>query len=169
MKSIRVLSAVVIFLGLCSTARAIPIDLFVVSGPGTTVTFLLPASPTPTGTDLACPAALPPEFCISGVTTTVNGVTQTGDTLEFFDISQEGGLALLPGGNFPYLVSLVGAQLYTGPVTAPTFLEGSFAQTNLIDNTDFTVTITTIPEPGSLVLLASGGLGIAVLRRRLVG
>jgi len=100
----------------------------------------------------------------------VNGVTQTGDTLEFFDISQEGGLALLPGGSFPPLVDLVGAQLYTGPVTAPTFLEGSFAQTNLIDNTDFTVTITTIPEPSSLVLLASGGLGMAaVLRRRLVG
>jgi hypothetical protein len=131
---------------------------------------MLPASPTPTGTDAACPSNFPPEFCISGVTTTVNGVTETGATLEFFDISQGGGMSLLPGGNFPPLVDTIGAQLYTGPVTSPTFLLGTFPQTSLVDKTDFTITITTIPEPGSLVLVASGALSLAaVLRRRLVG
>jgi hypothetical protein len=63
----------------------------------------------------------------------VNGITETGDTLEFFDISQEGGLALLSGGVFPPLVDTIGAQLYSGPVTAPTFLLGTFDQTSVID------------------------------------
>jgi hypothetical protein len=79
-------------------------------------------------------------------------------------------MSLLPGGNFPPLVDTIGAQLYTGPVTSPTFLLGTFPQTSLVDKTDFTITITTIPEPGSLVLVASGALSLAaVLRRRLVG
>jgi hypothetical protein len=167
MKSIRMFAVAVVFMGLASIAGASPLDLFTIIGGGNTVSFTLPGSPTPTGTDAACPANLPPEFCISGVTATVNGVTETGDVVEFFDISQLGGLALLSGGAFPPLVDTIGAQLYSGPVTSPTFLLGTFDQTSFLDGGAITVTISQVPEPVSLVLLGSGVLGgVGFLRRR---
>lgn len=70
MKSIRMLAIAVVVLGLSTIAGATTFDLFVVNRGGNTVSFTLPASPTPTGTDAACVANLPPEFCISGVTAT---------------------------------------------------------------------------------------------------
>jgi hypothetical protein len=152
------------------TLRAETFDQFTVTAGPDTTTFTLPASPTPSGTNAACIADLPPEFCISDVTVSVNGVAETGNTLEFFDISQLGGLAVTgPGGGIGF-IDTVGAQLYSGNVSTPTFLLGTFDQTNFADGSSATVTISQVtPEPGSLVLLGSGMLGlVAIVRRRLL-
>jgi hypothetical protein len=151
-------------------ARATTMDQFTLMSGTDTVVFTLPSSPTPTGTDFDCQAQLPPQFCISGVSALVNGIAETGDTLEFFDLSQEGGLAFSNGGPFPLFDSL-GEQLYSGPVTAPTFLLGMFDQISFPDGGAVTVTITEVtPEPSSLVLLGSGLVAVAgMLRKQLVG
>ena len=171
MKRLLAFSAVFLFVSLPPAARGDAVDLFAITSGGNIATFTLPASPTPTGTDAACIADLPPEFCISGVTVVVNGLAQTGNTLEFFDISQLGGLAVTSGDVGLPFIDTIGAQLYSGPVTAPTFLLGTFDQTSFLDGTAVTVTISqVVPEPSSLVLLGSGVLGLAtVLRRRVSG
>jgi hypothetical protein len=84
------------------------------------------------------------------------------------DISQLSGLAVTSGGAVLPLIDMVGAQLYSGDVTMPTCLLGTFDQTSFADGSDITVAISQVTlEPSSLVLFGSGALGlVAALRRR---
>ncbi len=76
--------------------------------------------------------------------------------------------------------NFMSAQLFTGAPTAPTFLIGTFAAQYAVPIFGYgydagTITISpvdtppsTVPEPGSFLLLATGALGtVASLRRRL--
>jgi hypothetical protein len=165
MKRLITFAAVLFFVALPSVARADTMDGFTITYGGNVATFTLPESPVPTGTNAECLSDFPPEFCISDVTVVVNGVAETGNTVEFFDITQLGGLAVTAdGGSVPF-IDTVGAQLYFGDVSAPTFLVGTFDQTNIFDGSDVTVAIS--PELSSLVLFGSGALGlVGAMRRR---
>ena len=74
--------------------------------------------------------------------------------------------------NYPNLHFYDAGQLYSGPLTSPTFLVGSFAgKDDYESNMDLVVTDisqpTQTPEPGSLALMASGLVGLAgAIRRR---
>jgi hypothetical protein len=147
-------AVVLFFVSLLPAARADSMDGFTITYGSNVATFTLPASPIPTGTNSECLSNFPPEFCISDVTVVVNGVAETGNTVEFFDITEAGGVAVTAEGETVSFISTGGAQLYSGDVSMPTFLVGTFDQTSFIDGSDVTVAIS--PEPSSLVLFGSG-------------
>ena len=92
--------------------------------------------------------------------------------LSFFNAGVIGGLLISDSGGFDYLFDANGVQLYTGPESAPTFRQGSFALTGLSTPGDFLVSISAVPEPASWGLLIAGfGLvgGTMRVRSRRVG
>jgi len=146
-------------------ARADPIDNFILTDTaGGTITFSLPASPPVFGPSSpflfeTFPVLLsfnPPYF---------GNKTLDGQIL-FYSALGGGGLNVMiyhPGGTTPIIDH--GDLLYSGTTTDPTFLTGTFHV-----GTD-TLTITPqagrpVPEPSTLVLLATGTLGILSLARQ---
>ena len=78
--------------------------------------------------------------------------------LEFSNFSAGGGLGIdVSFGD----LQLTGAQLFTGPDSAPVLSTGVF---HLSGGT--TVTATLVPEPSTLFLLATGLFGLALFRKR---
>ena len=89
----------------------------------------------------------------------------------FYNADFDGGLQIDDFYGSTTLLITDGAQLYTGPESAPTFLTGTFGLTEFGGTGTYTLTIAdaagVVPEPATWAMMI-GGIGAAggVLRRR---
>ncbi len=164
------LPAALLFSGSALVAHA---DTFTLTGDATTISFSLPSTIVPyLHNDYA------DSFVIDDVPVTVNGVVHSGDYIIFQGSENYGGLWMQELGSEFDIFSQGGPQLFSGPVSQPTFLLGTFSLANRSVwaqyQQDFSLTIapdtaptTMTPEPGGLLLLGSGlMMGLAVLSRQ---
>jgi hypothetical protein len=79
----------------------------------------------------------------------------------FFSNEQGGGL-----NSMIDLTNLLGAQLYTGTESNPTFFNNVFYLTDEDNGAAEVLTVTQAPEPTMLLLLGSGLAAIALKRKR---
>jgi hypothetical protein len=145
-------------------AHADPIDNFLLTDiVGDTIAFSLPASPPVFGPSSSflfetfpVPLSFNPAFF---------GNTTLDGQILFYSTLAGGGLNVMiyhPGGTTPILDH--GDLLYSGTTANPTFLTGTFH----VGSDILTITPQTAPtpEPSTLVLLATGTLGVLCLARQ---
>lgn len=133
--------------------------LFTLSN-GLSGSWKLPSSPVPDQVDVEA-------FSIFNVTGVFNDAPFTG-TLSFFEAASGGGVCgVLPSTFDCNIFDLYGPQLFTGPLTAPTFQLGSYNMTTFGGEPLGTLTISVVPEAASWAMMIAGfGLVGAGLRRR---
>ena len=145
-------------------AHADPIDNFTLTDiAGGTITFSLPASPPIFG------PSEPDQFETFPVLLSFNptffGNKNLDGQILFYSALGGGGLKLLishPGGTTP--ITDHGDLLYAGTTADPTFLTGTFHVGS--DTLTITPQTSPTPEPSTLVLLATGTLGVLSLARQ---
>jgi hypothetical protein len=85
----------------------------------------------------------------------------------FYTSVSGGGFDMTDDIDFDNLIQLAGPVLFSGPTSAPRFIAGRYALTDLKGNGSYALMVTGVPEPASWALLIAGfGLSGAVLRRR---
>jgi hypothetical protein len=175
-RSSQFLIPLLAILGLASTAHADTIS-FIFTAAGTTeLNFTLPSQPTPSsftsngfeidqGTAYVTPPGTPTvllvkyNFGISGNMSVDNFVFGCGFCTE--------GMYLLSGG----------PELFTGPTSSPTFLTGTFAETQTIYGRFGSITYqpgslvvedtaAATPEPTTLLLAALGTLALLIAKQQ---
>jgi hypothetical protein len=188
--SIRGLMTLALFLTFLSVARADRIDALTLVSSGSNTNFAItgtyaadtPASPfSSPNADYSLIFTLPTSpvsFAflddvdgIFGLDTSVllNGVTFDNSQVVFFTQAQGGGLVVCLSQDCgpteppaPNSWDIFGDQVFSGPVSSPTFISG----TPNFDASQSVYNITPTPEPPALALLAAGLLGIGVEGRR---
>lgn len=150
-------------LGLATPAHADTVN-YTFTGFGTTATFSLPSNPSPS-------LVATNYFQINNVPITISGMGGITTNLDFFTTAGGGGLG--SGTNI-----LGGPQLFSGSLTSPTLLTGSFPLSGSVNpDGDGAVPVSgtlvanalgPVPEPSSFALLLTGAAGtLAAVRRRI--
>jgi hypothetical protein len=131
--------------------------LFTLSN-GATGSWTLPASPEPDGFSSG------EFFFMQGVTGTFNGAPLF-EFLFFYTTGSGGGVGASDSNGLQF--DLYGPQLFTGPLSAPTFTLSTFNMTTSGGDPRATLTIAAVPEAGTWAMMIAGfGLMGAGLRRR---
>jgi hypothetical protein len=147
------------------TVKADTLD-FTLTGGGNTFTFTLPSNPTP---DSSTNGA---SFTLDNIMVS-EGLFSFSTDIKFSNLTDGGGLDFslpvappLPGTD----LDLVGPQLYSGTEALPIFSATStpFILNEPKGSDDFTLAIvdTSVPEPASIGLLATGLLAAAGMARK---
>jgi hypothetical protein len=130
------------------------LDVFTLSYGGQTLTIDFPANPTPASYGLGY------NFTVDGTAVFSTGAT-CADGMEFYTYPTGGGgfadSCIL--GLAPYTDQ--GVQMFSGPVTDPTFIPGTYDFNT--ESGSGALTISQTPEPPSLLLLGTGLVGMAGL------
>jgi hypothetical protein len=151
------LAGVILLVSVCS-ASADTLH-YVVSGPLGSASFNLLQNPTVTSFSAGN------DFIVSVNNGSVNllgyNFSAPPFSLEFSNTSAGGGFGLV----VPILgdLQLKGGLMFNGSDSAPTLYTGTF----LLDNGLVKVTVTSTPEPSTLLLLSSALVGLGFFRKRL--
>lgn len=122
------------------------------------VTFQLPSSPigvSPTSD----------HFTVQNVSTSFGVVD-----LSFFLLANLGAFRIENATTNVTLIDIFGPQIFTGPLSNPTFTLGTFQTTTDVNsgvNAPSQLVISAVPEPTTVALLGLGLLGFAASRRNI--
>jgi hypothetical protein len=136
-------------LTVCPAAQANTLeDSFTLSWGDQTLTFVSPASPTPVNYLAGTYFSISPAATI---TPPLAGGSFASESLNFFTAAETGGFA----DEYFGIDAQDGVVLFSGDVTDPTFIPGTYDFTAANDGTGV-LTITPTPEPASFALLVTG-------------